>query len=124
MKRAVARVGDRPVIGCVEVAEGPLERMQGLLGRSSLGPDRAMFLEPCASIHTLAMQFTLDLVFLDRRRHVVEIVRGVKPNRVAWGARGAHGVLELEAGWLADGLIKPGDAIELAYGEPEASMAR
>jgi uncharacterized membrane protein (UPF0127 family) len=90
-----------------------LGRMKGLLGRPSLGPGRAMFLSPCGSVHTFFMKFNLDLVFLDRSFAVRRIVRNVPPNRVVFGGWGAKSVLEIEAGWLKEQAVIPGDRIEM-----------
>jgi uncharacterized membrane protein (UPF0127 family) len=72
-----------------------------LLGRGSLAPGRGLLITPCAGVHTLAMRFPLDLVFLDRGGTVVRTAAAVPPGRLAvWGGRGACQTLEVQAGWL------------------------
>jgi len=80
------------------IATGIWSRMRGLLGRPGLPDDTAMFLSPCNSIHTVGMRFSLDVIFLDRAQRVVRIVRAVRPNRFAFGGRGASSAIEFEAG--------------------------
>ena len=41
----------------VEVADTPLARMRGLLGRAGLPSGRALLIVPCRAIHTLGMRF-------------------------------------------------------------------
>ena len=90
-----------------------LRRATGTRRTTGLPSGRAMHLSPCSGIHTFGMKFTLDLVFLDRDLSVTRIVQGVKPWRMAAGGRGAHSVLEMEAGWLGEEEVRVGDQLEL-----------
>ena len=111
MSLAAAYLHDVCVIARVEVADTPVRRMVGLLGRRGLGPGQALHIVPCGSVHTLFMRFTLDLAFLDGSGRVVKRVRGVPPWRVVFGGRGARSVLELGSGWLPEGILVPGQAV-------------
>jgi hypothetical protein len=91
-----------------ELADRPLKRMWGLLGRSSLAPDEGMLIRPAGSIHMFFMRFPIDAVFCDRDLRVVRVVSDLKPWRMA-GKRGAKAVVELAAG-SADAL-RPGDQL-------------
>jgi uncharacterized membrane protein (UPF0127 family) len=79
------------------LAETPLARVKGLLGRSKLDPDEGILLRPASSIHTWFMRFPIDAVFVDRELAVVGVVANLKPWRAA-ARRGAHAVVELAAG--------------------------
>jgi uncharacterized protein len=81
---------------CV-VADSPVSRMRGLLGRSELRPGEGLLLRPASAIHTWFMRFPIDAVFLDRDWRVVGISDDVRPWR-ARSRRGAKAVLELPAG--------------------------
>jgi uncharacterized protein len=81
---------------CV-VADSPVSRMRGLLGRSELRPGEGLLLRPASAIHTWFMRFPIDAVFLDRDWRVVGIADDVRPWR-ARSRRGAKAVLELPAG--------------------------
>ena len=81
---------------CV-VADSPLARMRGLLGRRTLPQGEGVFLRPAASIHTFFMRFPIDAVFVDADGTVVGVEPELRPWRVA-GRKGAKGVLELAAG--------------------------
>ncbi len=89
-------------------ARTPWQRFRGLMAQPPPGSGRGLFLAPCGSIHTCFMRFDLDLVFVSRAGRVVRVVRSVKPWRIAWGGRGAWGVLELQAGWFPCGELAPG----------------
>jgi uncharacterized membrane protein (UPF0127 family) len=92
------------------------ERMRGLLGVGALGPDAALLIERCGSVHTVGMRFPIDVVFLSREWRIVRIVRAVRPGRlmVSGGWRAVR-TLESEAGLLDFSRVRAGDA--LAYVE-------
>jgi uncharacterized membrane protein (UPF0127 family) len=93
--------GEKCVVPTVWHAASPWTRLRGLLGRRPLQPQAAegLLIEPCASVHTFWMTYSLDLVFLDRNDRVLNICENVTP----WSARTARGArktLELAAGSL------------------------
>ena len=88
--------GDVVCDRCV-VADSPVSRMRGLLGRGELRPGEGLLLRPASAIHTWFMRFPIDAVFLDRDWRVVGIADDIRPWR-ARSRRGAKAVLELAAG--------------------------
>jgi uncharacterized membrane protein (UPF0127 family) len=92
------------------VAERPLQRMRGLLGRSSLAAGEGLLLTPAPSIHTAFMRFPIDVVFLNNQLHVLRLVERLAPWRAAWTRR-ARAVLELSAGAASGCGIQVGDVI-------------
>lgn len=75
-------------------------RLGGLLARPPLRPDEALYLAPCASVHTCFMRYPIDVVFLDAAGRVIRTVEHLRPWRMA-ACRGARAVLELRAGEAA-----------------------
>src|SRR3954463_16436586 len=65
------------------VADRPLARMKGLLGRRELPAGDGIWIRPTNSIHMLFMRFAIDAVFLDRDDVVVRIVPSLRPWRMA-----------------------------------------
>jgi uncharacterized protein len=90
------------------IADRPLRRMRGLLGRPSLPVGEGMLLQPAPSIHTAFMRFPIDVVFLDRSLRVLKIVEKLRPWRVASAPR-ARAALELAVGEGALRGIEAGD---------------
>jgi uncharacterized membrane protein (UPF0127 family) len=105
---------DRGALVCerCEVADRPLSRLRGLLGRRGLEPDSGLLIEPCNSIHTLFMRFPIDAVFLDAELRVLRVRARMRPWRAA-GARGARAVLELAAGEAERCGVSPGERLYL-----------
>jgi uncharacterized protein len=79
------------------LADNPITRLKGLLGRAGLEPDEGLLLSPAPAIHTWFMRFPIDAVFLDREFRVVGVAPRLSPWRWARRAR-ARAVLELSAG--------------------------
>jgi uncharacterized membrane protein (UPF0127 family) len=104
--------GGRVVCERCTVADGPLTRLRGLLGRRELPPGDGLLLRPTPSIHTLFMRFPIDAVFLDAQLEVLG-VRHAMPAWRAAGQRGARAVLELAAGEASLRGIEPGATLRL-----------
>jgi uncharacterized membrane protein (UPF0127 family) len=81
----------------VVVADRPLRRMRGLLGRASLPAGEGLLLRPAPSIHTAFMRFPIDAIFLDRDSIVLRVIPALAPWRAA-SERRARAVLEVAAG--------------------------
>ena len=111
--KTVLRADERPVCERCIVAETPLTRLRGLLGRAQLASGEGLLIRPTSAIHTYFMRFPIDAVFLDRDLVVVKIVSNLRPWRVA-ARRGAKAVLELAAGESGRRGIRAGERLRLA----------
>lgn len=106
-----------------EVADGPLTRLRGLMGRRSLPRGRGLLLEPAPSIHTCFMRFPIDALFLDAQLSVLAVRPDLAPWRLA-AQRGARSVLELPAGEAHRLGIAEGDRLQLnGVWRPEVTHA-
>ena len=104
---------DTVLIPSIEVADSFWSRAIGLMGRRDLAAGHGVWIQPCASIHTLFMRFPLDVIFLNTELRVVKVVPHLAPWRMAWGGRGTRSVVEVHSGTLA-ALPKPGDQLSIA----------
>jgi uncharacterized protein len=95
---------------CMEVADTSAKRNKGLLGRKTLNAGEGLWIIPCESVHTFFMQFSIDLVYLDRKKSIRKLRHGVPPWRIS-GCLTAHSVLELPAGTLQNTQTKMGDVL-------------
>lgn len=71
-------------------------RMRGLLGRAQLRRDVGVLIHPCNAVHTVGMQFALDVVFFDRKFNVLRVVSGLRSQRFAF-CLGAFAAMECAA---------------------------
>jgi uncharacterized protein len=111
--RAINVTRQTVLAGRVAVAVTFWDRLIGLIGRSRLDPDEALWISPCRSIHTLGMRFPIDAVFLNSGKTVVKTITGLRPFRICLGGRKAVSIIELPAGILAGTGTLPGDRIDL-----------
>ena len=95
------------------LADSPVTRLRGLLGRDGLEQGEGLLLRPASSIHTFFMRFPIDAVFLDRSLVVLGIADGIEPWRAA-SQRGAKAILELPAGESSRRGLAVGDQLTLA----------
>jgi hypothetical protein len=82
----------------VLIADNPLKRIKGLLGKKNFLPEQALILEPCNSIHTFFMSFAIDVIFVDKDYRVVKLLQGFVPNRISRICWHSSRVIELSAG--------------------------
>src|SRR5712671_2165897 len=94
------------------MADRPLLRMRGLIGRRGLPAGEGLLISPAPAIHTAFMRFPIDALFLDRELRVLQIVERLRPWRMA-SKRGARAVLELSAGESVRVGVRVGDRLEL-----------
>ena len=96
----------------LDIAVTRTARRTGLLNRAGLPPSAGLLLAPCFVVHTAAMRFPIDVLFVDRGGQVVRVVRRLKPWRIA-GARRAFATIELAAGALDKCDVVAGDDVQL-----------
>ena len=96
----------------VRVADGPITRAVGLLGRSGMEPGEGLWIVPCPMIHTWFMRFSIDVLFLDRGLKVLKVLEDFRPWRLSPLVPSGHSVLELPAGALK-GSVREGDLLEI-----------
>jgi uncharacterized protein len=99
----------------VVIADRPVSRMRGLLGKSGLPAGEGLLLTPAPSIHTAFMRFAIDAVLLDSELRVLKLAAHLGPWRAA-GARRAKAVLELAGGEIERVGLHVDDQLEIQEG--------
>ena len=86
----------------VRFAGSAWKRTRGLMFAKHLKAGEGLVIRPCGSIHMMGMRFAIDAVFYDVEGRVTKVARGVRPwIGLAFGGRGAKGVIELPVGAAA-----------------------
>ena len=86
----------------LDYAQGVVSRTRGLMMRSGLPAGGGLAIHPCSSIHMMWMRFPIDAVFYDKEMRVTKVARGVRKwTGMAFGGKGAKGVVELPVGAAA-----------------------
>lgn len=90
------------IAGQVVYARSVVARTRGLMLRKELAPGAGLVIHPCGSIHMMFMRFPIDAIFYDSDGRVTKVARRVRTwTGMAFGGRGAKGVVELPAGAAA-----------------------
>lgn len=93
------------------LADTPLSRLKGLLGRAALHPSEGLIITHCRSIHMFFMQFAIDVVFADRGRRVVGLVSNIRPFGLSPYFFRAFYAIELPAGTISKTATQKGDQL-------------
>ncbi|MGE5559824.1 MAG: DUF192 domain-containing protein [Chloroflexota bacterium] len=89
------------------------QRFVGLMGKRRLRHGEGLVLAPCQAVHTMFMNFPIDLLFLDETGRVVAALGDVAPYCRSPVVREAFYVVELPAGVIAGSGTKVGDKLTL-----------
>jgi len=105
------------------VAQTHWSRLRGLLGASegNFGNGWGLWIRPCRGVHTLAMRFPIDVVYLDRVGTVVHLEHNLQPWRFSPVRMQATSVLELPSHTVARTETALGDLIEIKMKMKETS---
>ena len=97
------------------VAQTHWSRLRGLLGASEddFRNGRGLWIRPCRGVHTLAMSFPIDVVYLDSANTVLHVESNLQPWRFAPIRLKATSVLELPSHTIAETETALGDRIEI-----------
>lgn len=100
------------------IADTSAARRTGLLHHNGLEPGDGLWITPCEGVHTFAMKFSIDLIYLGKRRKedkffkILKIRDRMRRSRISF-CLSASSVLELPAGTLVGARTEVGDLLEL-----------
>jgi uncharacterized membrane protein (UPF0127 family) len=99
------------------IARTHWSRFRGLMATDSsrFSRGQGLWINPSRGIHTFAMRFPIDAVYLDRERIVIHIEEGLKPWRMAAVRVRAASVLELPMGTIQESLTALGDQVDISF---------
>lgn len=95
----------------LELAESFWARGQGLLGRSGLSSNTALWIKPCNNIHTFFMKFSIDCIFVNKKMEIEKISQSVRPFRIVGPCWKASSVFETAAGCAEKWNLSVGDQL-------------
>ena len=94
-------------------------RFRGLMATNSshFSRGQGLWINPSHGIHTFAMRFAIDAVYLDRNRIVIHMEEELKPWGLAAVRLHAASVLELPTGTIRESLTVVGDQVDISFEE-------
>ena len=112
-KKVSNRTKNEVLADSAELANTPLKRIKGLLGKTGLKQGQGMIITPCSSIHTFFMKFAIDIVFLDKEGNTVAMAHSLPPSRLFGAPFKASLVVELPPGTLSRTRTELNDKISI-----------
>lgn len=98
------------VLASAERADDRRSRSRGLLGRPEF--EGALVLSKCRSVHTIGMQFAIDVAYLDGDGMVLKVAH-MHRNRIGMPVWKAATVVEAQAGAFERWGLHVGEQVEL-----------
>ena len=95
----------------VTVANTPLMRLKGLLGKVRLRVDEGIWVVPSRGVHTIGVPFAIDLIYLDSDQHVILLIESFGSFRIGPVRRQCASVLELPTRSIFASQTKVGDEL-------------
>jgi uncharacterized membrane protein (UPF0127 family) len=95
----------------VAVADSPLARLRGLLGKMRLRSNEALWVAPSRGIHTIGLMFSIDVIYLDANLRVIDLVENLAPLRISRIRLHGASVLQLPARSISESGTKIGDQL-------------
>lgn len=101
-------------------------RLKGLLttNASQFTQGKGLWIIPCHGVHTFAMRFPIDVIYLDEQQKVVHLEEGVRPWRVTPIRTDAATVLELPIRTIWNTGTRVGDQLQVETKPNGASQKR
>jgi len=85
-------------------------RLRGLIGQQ-LTTDVGLWIRPCRSIHTFAMGYSIDVVFIDSTLEIVGLAPRIPTWRVRLAPRETRSTIELAAGRIEQLQLRTGNRL-------------
>jgi uncharacterized protein len=87
-----------------------IQRASGLIFRKELLSDEVFHIQPCNSVHSFGMKYSIDIVYLDKAGVILKIIENMKQRRINWCFK-AHSVLEFKSNATNFKAMRVGDIV-------------
>lgn len=108
----INRLNGKVLANDVRQAETFWSRFRGLMFTSVLSPGTALHIQPCQSIHTFFMRYSIDVLYLDSNHKVIAVDKNVRPGKFGRIHRKASSVIELPIGIVSETETKIGQEVQ------------
>lgn len=96
----------------LRIAETFFKRFRGLMGVKSIPQNSGLMIKPCNSVHCFFMNFSIDVVFLDKEDRIIDIMENMEPRNISPIIWDANYVIEANA-LKFTGNIRIGDKVKV-----------
>ncbi|MFH1222806.1 MAG: DUF192 domain-containing protein [Pseudomonadota bacterium] len=104
-------VGKKLIAGNLRVADNFGLRLRGLMFRKCIELDEGLIIPKCNWVHTMFMNFPIDILYLNSSYTIVDAVDNVKPWSMCYPRFKAKHTVELAPGTIANKSLRLGEVI-------------
>lgn len=97
------------LIAEIKIADSFPQRLKGLLGSRTLEPYSGLLITPCRQVHSIGMNYSISVWFLDHSYRIIKIIDSLQPYKVSLFVKDSHYVLELPEKWAEYTKTREGD---------------
>ncbi|HAR63980.1 MAG: hypothetical protein DKM50_12680 [Candidatus Margulisiibacteriota bacterium] len=111
MKKNIRIQKDRSIIfSRARLTTGFMDRLQGLLGTTSILTEEPLIIDNCSSVHSFFMKYTIGVIHLNSNNAIIgyEVLPPHRIGRMIWGTKK---VIECHPDAYQDKHLKIGDRI-------------
>jgi uncharacterized protein len=108
----VSKTSNTVISENLAVADTFFKRLKGLMFTKELPVQDALHIIPCNEIHTFFMNYSIDVLYLDKDMNIVHIDEDMVPGKIGKMIKNAISVIELPGGRIKAAGLKPGQAVE------------
>lgn len=87
-----------------------IQRAFGLIFRKKLLLNEVFYIQPCNSVHSFGMSYSIDVVYLDKIGIILRIIKNMPKRRINWCLK-ANSVLEFKSGAPLIQTLSSGDMV-------------
>jgi uncharacterized membrane protein (UPF0127 family) len=87
------------------------KRLKGLMFTKSLPSGCCIHIQPCRSVHTFFMKYTIDILYLDAQYNIVGVEANLKPGKIGAVYSNSVSVIELPEGTIQQNDLQIGQAV-------------
>lgn len=93
-------------------ADSFFKRLKGLMFTKELTEEDALHIIPCNEIHMFFMNYSIDVLYLDREKKIVHMDEGMQPGKIGKKVKNAVSVIELPDGKIKTKSLEIGQMLE------------
>jgi len=112
----VSKTSNTVVSENIMVADTFFKRLKGLMFTKELRLQEALHIIPCNEIHTFFMNYSIDVLYLDKDMNIVHIDEDMVPGKIGKHIKNAISVVELPEGRIKAAGLEIGQTVEFKQG--------
>lgn len=94
------------------VADSFFKRLKGLMFTKELPVQDALHIIPCNEIHMFFMNYSIDVLYLDKDKRIVHMDEEMEPGKIGKKVKNAVSVIEIPSGRIKTKSLEIGQEVE------------